>query len=753
MNKLNLNNQFEILKQVVEDLNTINDVYNNYNGDLMDYSGTQISEELLRLKNNLIFNRLVNEGLIQFQTSKDTMNLVQLIDETKELINETDYAVGFDELINDSKNDSELLNQFEKKYNRIMKKVFTDNINYLELISDVKTLANEFSINLDDDFDELKKDVESNKDLINLIYELDLNNSIFNMSELELIEYTKSMDLNKEFSDLINNNIFSKGVCEFYNKDFESKLDEIDSLSLVLIDSLSSDDLSKNMHDIVDEQINSLFLDYSEIKKLIGIDLDNSKDLIMNNLLIFEKIDNILSSNIFIEDYTSKIQKEKEKLDNLIDLYELELKIQNNEKLINKHFNEILNSPPISMDRLNEKLDLDIEFTNYYHQGIFSDITIKNIKYLYDDELVLDNLISDLYFSEDYLDIYENNKFLINQINDFGSGFINQEEFIINTNTVLKDDNIEDLLKLDINSQLMDYQSTLSSLRGVKNKYFESDDIFNEIINHIKYTELIDNDLFEDEEVVKSNIINVINDLNKLNEKYYSILKDIHLINKFYDIFPFFKLNEYSFNHNLTFEILNNYLNIFKTDLNNLKDMLNINSIVKGFIKEALNYNIDKNKIKGIFNYNVYNTLLNNFYEEYPNLKDVDLDYNIYKNEIDKIDSEINKNKFNQVLADIYSNFYEFYQNEKVINQKESFNHLINDNKLGTIKTILNDFKEYILAVKPIFLMDINQFYEYISNEYESSFDYVILDKNFEFEDLDQLCIFLRSKNKLIDLR
>ena len=60
---------------------------------------------------------------------------------------------------------------------------------------------------------------------------------------------------------------------------------------------------------------------------------------------------------------------------------------------------------------------------------------------------------------------------------------------------------------------------------------------------------------------------------------------------------------------------------------------------------------------------------------------------------------------------------------------------------------------DYILSVKPIFMMDINQFYEYISNEYESLFDYVILDKNFEFVELDTLTLFLRSKNKLIDLR
>ena len=195
------------------------------------------------------------------------------------------------------------------------------------------------------------------------------------------------------------------------------------------------------------------------------------------------------------------------------------------------------------------------------------------------------------------------------------------------------------------------------------------------------------------------------------------------------------------------------YLKIFEEDLNILNNISDINSTVKLFIEEVLNQNLDRNKIKGIFNRNVYKTILNNFYEEYPDIVGNNLDYMIYKKEIDKIDSEINKNKFNQVLADIYSNLYDLNKKEEMLKQKESFNQLINTKKLNTVKNTLNEFKEYILSVKPIFLMDIIQFYEYISNEYESSFDYVILDKNFEFEELDQLCLFLRSKNKLIDLR
>ena len=179
----------------------------------------------------------------------------------------------------------------------------------------------------------------------------------------------------------------------------------------------------------------------------------------------------------------------------------------------------------------------------------------------------------------------------------------------------------------------------------------------------------------------------------------------------------------------------------------------NLNPITISLISQSTEKNIEINKIPEIFKYTVYSYILNKFYEEFPEVKGKTLDYNKYRKEVEKIDKQINKSQFNQVLNDVYSNLHKKGNPELILSQKESLNQKINHKKLGTIKELLNEFKDYILSVKPVFMMDINQFYEYISNGYESLFDYVILDKNFEFEELDSLALFLRSKNKLIDLR
>ena len=258
--------------------------------------------------------------------------------------------------------------------------------------------------------------------------------------------------------------------------------------------------------------------------------------------------------------------------------------------------------------------------------------------------------------------------------------------------------------------------------------------------------------MFADENVIKSNL-DITSELTELMDIYYSLLKDIYKISEFYIKYPYFKLDQNSFSYEISFETLNNNMDIFEQDLIDINHISKLNPIVLSLIRQSNNQNIEFNKISNIFKYNIYNYILNDFYENFPEVKGKNLDYHKYKKEIDKIDKEINKNQFNQVLTEVYGNLHQKGNNELILNQKNLLNQKINNKKLGTIKEILNDFKEYILSVKPVFMMDINQFYEYISREYESLFDYVILDKNFEFEELDTLTLFLRSKNKLIDLR
>ena len=394
-----------------------------------------------------------------------------------------------------------------------------------------------------------------------------------------------------------------------------------------------------------------------------------------------------------------------------------------------------------------------MEFTKYYHEKIFSDRTIENSEFLQPIDLSFDDSILKLYNSMDYNDIYNKNKFVIKEINNFENGLIEQKEFLINVNELFNNDKIDSLLKLNIDSQLIEYESRLDDLKDIYHKYFDkNDNLIRALKNHIALSEIIDNKLFADENVIKSNL-DITSELTELMDIYYSLLKDIYKISEFYIKYPYFKLDQNSFSYEISFETLNNNMDIFEQDLIDINHISKLNPIVLSLIRQSNNQNIEFNKISNIFKYNIYNYILNDFYENFPEVKGKNLDYHKYKKEIDKIDKEINKNQFNQVLTEVYGNLHQKGNNELILNQKNLLNQKINNKKLGTIKEILNDFKEYILSVKPVFMMDINQFYEYISREYESLFDYVILDKNFEFEELDTLTLFLRSKNKLIDLR
>ena len=752
--QISLSNQCEIFKEIVSELDSINEIHNDedYKNTLFKFDGNQINNELLKLKNNLIYNNLAKLGKIKGQIPKSTKDLIHLIDETKKIINENDYNVTFDELIKDNENIKVELNEFDDKFDEILEKINDDALIFLDIIPDIENLFKEYSIPLNKKFINFNKDLSQNLDLIRLCSSLDEN--LFELSKTELNGYTSNMDINNEFSNLIDSNIFSKSVCQVYNNEnYEDKLEEMENLSLKIASSVSKHDLDKNILNIVNSDIKKINDDYSKIIELKEMNSNDSKELINNYFVILDRINKLYKNKPFITDYALDILKINEKLDKLSRLYNLEVELQNNEELIEKHFSEILNSPDLIND-LYEKIELDLEFTKCYNDNIFSDITVKNSESLQPIDLSFENSILKLYDSNDYQEIYDKNKVLIDEITNFKNDVTKQREFLINVNELLKNEDLDNLLKLDINSKLDEYESRLADLSDINKKYFaDSDDIITELKNHIAYTEIIENEIFDDEKLIKSNLKDISEELNELNKIYFSLLNKVYRVSEFYLKNPYFDINQNSFSYEMSFETLKNNLNIFEKDLNDINKRNNIHPIVISLIHQMYEQNIEFSKMEGVFNYNVYNTILTKFYDDFPEIEGKNLDYVRYKKEIDKIDKQINKNRFNQVLTEIYGNIHENINNESILTQKETLNQIITNKTMGTIKETLNEFKEYILNVKPIFMMDISQFYEYISNEYESLFDYVILDKNFEFEELDILALYLRSKNKIIDLR
>ena len=282
------------------------------------------------------------------------------------------------------------------------------------------------------------------------------------------------------------------------------------------------------------------------------------------------------------------------------------------------------------------------------------------------------------------------------------------------------------------NSTLIEYESKISSLENIEEKYFESNDFIKEM----------DENKFEE----------LINELNNLNLLFLSLSKNIIEIREFYTKYTCFELSNHSFNSNLPFTSLKNYLKTFEKNLNDLSKLTKCSSAVKSFISEILTQKKDMDNIIEIFNYNVYNSILNNFYKVYPFIEGENLNYRVYKDNLDKLDNQIKKNKFYQNLNELWGNESKLNKNEEFIKQKELFNQKLTNQTLRSVKDTLSEFKMYIMVNKPMFIMDINQVYEYMSNKYKYSFDYVIVDDNFEFE-ISKLSLFLKSKNKLIDLR
>ena len=140
------------------------------------------------------------------------------------------------------------------------------------------------------------------------------------------------------------------------------------------------------------------------------------------------------------------------------------------------------------------------------------------------------------------------------------------------------------MLKLNIDSQLIEYESRLDDLKDIYHKYFDkNDNLIRALKNHIALSEIIDNKLFADENVIKSNL-DITSELTELMDIYYSLLKDIYKISEFYIKYPYFKLDQNSFSYEISFETLNNNMDIFEQDLIDINHISKLNPIVLSLI-------------------------------------------------------------------------------------------------------------------------------------------------------------------------
>ena len=277
------------------------------------------------------------------------------------------------------------------------------------------------------------------------------------------------------------------------------------------------------------------------------------------------------------------------------------------------------------------------------------------------------------------------------------------------------------------------------------------------IENHIKYTELIDFNIFHDETLIKNNLSVIKNDLKILCNINLYLLKQIDYINEFYNMFNFLETPDELFDSKRTINNINNLISIFKRDFNRLNkfiendsDVTDIN--VKNYINLWRSGKINKELIGDLFSYNLYNSVLNSFLEDFENINEEHILTSYYDDKYDQVYSKIKDKEVNQFKQSIFLKLNEFNQNNQVKQQKEDWNLKISNGEHIPINKLLTKYKDYIFSNKRIFMINIELVPVVLDKTFENYFDYVLICSNDDIDGIYNLPVFLRSKNKLIEI-
>ena len=369
----------------------------------------------------------------------------------------------------------------------------------------------------------------------------------------------------------------------------------------------------------------------------------------------------------------------------------------------------------------------------------------EDIKYLnnfifeFDDDLKVNSSIQDL------------NNFL-SKLSDLNLKLNNFNENLKSTNEKFNDLNfinqniqlIDEVISSIDNFNLDDLKVNKNSEAHLFNKYFsDSNDILANLEYHIAYTELVNNQIIEDEKLFNNNLSFAHKKIELLYQYYKFILKKLKIIVDFFKQRDYLSISYTLFDSNLSldnllYNIRNTQLklyNIYSIGKNTYSEL--INSFINVFIKNKLS----KDEISNLFYYTIYKSLYHKIISDCPILSEDNFREDVFNDKLDELNTNLWESQYNDFINCIFKHASEISPEEK--NKFKEFN---------SIKDILKRFKEDIMMNKKLFMVDMQTVYECLDNSYEDAFDYVILGNMNEFNNLEVLSLMLRSKNRIIRL-
>lgn len=621
-----------------------------------------------------------------------------------------------------------------------------------------------------------------------------INNFIKKLAEVDEIKYYHKAYIGN-FDLKFQHLLYDLNVCEWDSIEDKYKLfNENQDILIKLEKEKLNNELQKNA------DVLGINEDVMHLKSLLS--MNNNVLVVTDNNSIREEIINSFK----YDDFESLILELSENLSEN-DFYE---EIINNELVIDDNI-IVIDNLVKKHDKLSKILDIiNANYSNFNISPKEIKMRKDNFTQIIDD-LNLDNCLFEIQniknFDEEFCikmveqikEIFSFGEDIFNLQNHFSLDYLKSEEFnnlvkisksikkhisyFLEFNKKLHNDyqikifenllsvnQLQNIVILDKNPQFIEnndfilLNNYLENFSGVKNeeidvlqKYFQSDeDVINSIEINIKYTELINNKI-----ILKDSVNSILDDFDEvvklckhfINVSRY-IIKELYYIIKFYKNFELFEINVNLLKLDNDFENIKKLIHAFNEDIKSLVDfkkdymsfdILNID--IKNFIKFAYVNKFKEDEIEPVFWFNIYNSLLSIFLNEYTYI-DENRIIEKYESEFVEIDAKLIYNPEQLLIQHIYSKSLAILNSEKTINQKVNMIKNHDERNIESIKVMLSKYKEFITANKRIFLINMGLISQLLDKSYENHFDCVIITQDFKYK-LDRLSLLLRSKNKI----
>lgn len=567
-NELNLNEYKEDIDKIARNMRLLKDVdsyiplkkiydsiYNLYKKYKFDVKYTSLYNKGLFNENRLKTDDIINK-------ISDLNNIFKSLDYL--LIRKNKEYLKFKDIEFLSKRYYDANNQY--KYLKKVKKCDINNFN--ETIDDLK---NEFSFKTNDyKFNKINYDITNIKEIMDLSSKLEIDgaNNLFYYEYDELLQFYDKIKNNAEFTNYYNERIFNDNIIDFYNS--STFMESINKLDLKL----------NNLQKYIKEQDDEINLnenqDFRKTEKLSSM-----KEIIeKTNLLFNEEISNISQNivkyQIIIENllklcetypimdnneiYIKKLNSAENKIHKYQEMNIYENKIDSYEFLINNNLQNIWKGYSTNLNKIKNKFEIDLKFTELYNNKVFSLKTIENLnnfskldlKTLKKIKSKLMLLFKKIYSDETYIneDIYLINKKILNFINQLEKT-TNQSDYIklfSEINQYINNDKLKNLiniLNVKIN-QPQNYELMLNlekKLKSIDDKIDYNEDTLNSLCDNIKYSQLINLNIINKESVklIKNDLDTFFEIFNQFEEYRFLVLERLLNIEE-YDLTTDFNL-------------------------------------------------------------------------------------------------------------------------------------------------------------------------------------------------------------------